>query len=108
MLVGMVAAAPDELSLGTWRRDPATVVRQAVPLPVGDQAPPAIVAESETPAVATEWSPHAHTMHELVWVRSGTLTSRIDKRIFTVPAGFGLWLGGLVGAPYFVWLLRRT
>ena len=42
--------------------------------------------------MATEWSPHAHPMHELVWVRGGTLTTRIGNRIFTVPAGFGLWL----------------
>ena len=64
-------------------------MRQAVSAPAGE---PAIVAESEVTGVPTEWSPHAHPMHELVWVRGGTLTVRIDSRIFTVPAGFGLWL----------------
>ncbi|MCY1136689.1 AraC family transcriptional regulator [Actinoplanes sp. Pm04-4] len=81
-----------ELGLGTWRRDPGTVVRRGVTVPEGDPAAGAIVAESEVPGVATEWAPHAHPMHVLVWVRGGTLTSRIGNRIFTVPPGFGLWL----------------
>ncbi|GAA2525051.1 helix-turn-helix domain-containing protein [Winogradskya humida] len=80
----------DDLGLGTWRREPGTVVRRAVS--AGDPAPLAIVAESEVPGSATEWSPHAHPMHELVWVRGGTLTSRIGNRIYTVPPGWGLWL----------------
>ncbi|KUL32983.1 helix-turn-helix domain-containing protein [Actinoplanes awajinensis] len=84
--------AHDALSLGTWRRDPATVVRRAVSVPAGDLGPLTIVAESEVSGVATDWLPHAHPMHELVWVRGGTLTSRIGNRIFTVPAGYGLWL----------------
>ncbi|MEU4427082.1 AraC family transcriptional regulator [Actinoplanes sp. NPDC024001] len=88
----MVAPAHDDLGLGSWRRDPGTVVRQAVSVPAGDPAPLVIIAESEVPGVATEWSPHSHPMHELVWVRGGTLTSRIGNRIFTVPAGFGMWL----------------
>jgi AraC-like DNA-binding protein len=79
------------LSLGTWRRDPDTVVRQAVS-PAEDLGPLTIVAESEVHGVATDWLPHAHPMHELVWVRGGTLTCRIGNRIITVPAGFGLWL----------------
>lgn len=88
----MIAPSHPDLSLGTWRRDPGTVIRRAVPAPAGDPAPLAIVAESETPGVATEWSPHAHPLHELVWVRGGILTSRIGSQIFTVPAGYGLWL----------------
>ncbi|MET0422923.1 MAG: AraC family transcriptional regulator [Actinoplanes sp.] len=88
----MVATTPDDLGLGTWRREPGTVVRRAVTVPAGDLTPLAIVAGSEVPGVATEWPPHSHPMHELVWVRGGTLTSRIGKEIFTVPAGFGLWL----------------
>jgi quercetin dioxygenase-like cupin family protein len=51
-----------------------------------------IVAESEVTGVLTEWSPHAHPMHELVWVPGGTLTSRVGNRIVTVPAWFGLWM----------------
>lgn len=50
------------------------------------------MAESQSYAMAAEWSPHVHSMHELVWVRGGTLTSRIGNQIFTVPAGFGLWM----------------
>ncbi|MBL7253085.1 AraC family transcriptional regulator [Paractinoplanes lichenicola] len=86
----MVARIHDELGLAPWRRDPGTVVRRAVS--AGDPAPRAIVAESEAPGVPTEWPSHAHPMHELVWVRGGTLTSRIGNRILTVPPGFGLWL----------------
>ncbi|MFG1925256.1 AraC family transcriptional regulator [Cryptosporangium sp. NPDC048952] len=87
----MVAHVHAGLSLSTWRRDPGTVVRRAV-TPAGDSTPHVIVAESETTGVPTEWPPHSHPMHELVWARGGTLTSRIGKHIVTVPPGFGLWL----------------
>ncbi|GAB6898851.1 helix-turn-helix domain-containing protein [Kineosporia succinea] len=83
---------PDDLGLGTWRRDPGTVVRAGATVPVGDPSPGAIVSESEAHPVAAEWAPHVHPMHELVWVRGGTLTARIKHQIFTVPPGFGLWL----------------
>ncbi|MFI5931954.1 helix-turn-helix domain-containing protein [Actinoplanes sp. NPDC051494] len=88
----MDAPARVDLSLGTWRRDPGTVVRQAVPMPAQGPESLTIVAGSEVTGVATEWPPHAHPMHELVWVRGGTLTSRVGNRIFTVPPGWGLWL----------------
>ncbi|WP_433047802.1 helix-turn-helix domain-containing protein [Dactylosporangium sp. CS-033363] len=79
-----------EIGLGTWRREPSTVVRQAGPEDV--HAKSVIVAESEVTGVPTEWAPHSHARHELVWVRGGTLTSRVGNRIYTVPAGFGLWM----------------
>ncbi|HWS32738.1 MAG TPA: AraC family transcriptional regulator [Actinoplanes sp.] len=82
----------DDLGLGAWRRGPGTVVRRDVGLPLGDPVPAAILAESETPGAATEWEPHTHPVDELVWVRGGTMTSRIGNRLFTVPAGSGLWL----------------
>ncbi|GAA2339701.1 AraC family transcriptional regulator [Dactylosporangium salmoneum] len=88
----MVSPSHDDIGLGTWRREPGTVVRRAVPVPEGGPAPSVIVAESEATGASTEWSPHSHPMHELVWVRGGTLTSRVGNRIFTVPAGFGLWM----------------
>ncbi|MFF5078603.1 helix-turn-helix domain-containing protein [Actinoplanes sp. NPDC000266] len=88
----MAAGVHDDPSLGTWRRDPGTVVRRTAAVPPGEPAPLAIVAESEVLGVPTEWSPHAHPMHELVWVRGGTLTSRVGRRVFTVPPGFALWL----------------
>ncbi|GAB3261232.1 helix-turn-helix domain-containing protein [Kineosporia babensis] len=88
----MTASAPDDLGLGAWRRDRGTVLRPGAAVPVSDPSPQAIVAESEAHKVAAEWSPHSHPMHELVWVRGGTLTARIGNRIFTVPNGFGLWL----------------
>ncbi|WP_285474201.1 AraC family transcriptional regulator [Actinoplanes sp. NBRC 101535] len=82
----------DDLGLGTWRRDPGTVVLQGAATPLRDPGSLAIVAESWAHVVPTEWSPHVHLMHELVWVRGGTLTSRIGNRIFTVPPGFGMWM----------------
>ncbi|WP_051797220.1 helix-turn-helix domain-containing protein [Catenuloplanes japonicus] len=88
----MSAPDRDDLGLGTWRRDSGTVVRRGGSWPVGDPAPLAIVSESERHAVPTEWTPHTHPMHELVWARGGTLTSRIGNQIFTVPPGYGMWL----------------
>lgn len=88
----MATPSPDDLSLGTWRRDPGTTIRHAVTVPTGDVASLTIIASSEVSAVATDWPEHAHPMHELVWVRGGTLTSRIGNRIYTVPPGSGLWL----------------
>ncbi|WP_432838555.1 helix-turn-helix domain-containing protein [Dactylosporangium sp. CA-092794] len=88
----MVPSTRDDIGLGTWRRERTTVVRRAVSAPECGPLPSAIVAESELTGVPTEWSPHSHPMHELVWVRGGTLTSRVGNRIFTVPAGFGLWI----------------
>ncbi|MFH9646738.1 AraC family transcriptional regulator [Streptomyces albidoflavus] len=73
-----------------WRREEGTEVRRAVALP--EQAPFAILSEFQVPRVPTEWSPHAHPRHELVWVRGGTLTSRVADRIFTVSEGHGLWM----------------
>ncbi|BEL06642.1 helix-turn-helix transcriptional regulator [Actinoplanes sichuanensis] len=88
----MATTRSDDLGLATWRRDPGTVIRRAVSVPAGDLTPLAIVAGSEVTGPATDWLPHSHPRHELVWVRGGTLTSRIGRRIVTVPAGFGLWL----------------
>ncbi|MBL3803267.1 AraC family transcriptional regulator [Streptomyces sp. BRB081] len=75
-----------------WRREEGTEVRRAVALPVQAPGPFAILSESRIPRVPTEWSPHAHPLHELVWVRGGTLTSRVADRIFTVSEGHGLWM----------------
>ncbi|MFJ8793780.1 helix-turn-helix domain-containing protein [Streptomyces sp. NPDC102462] len=75
-----------------WRREKGTVVRRAAALPDQAAAPFVIIAESQVPRVPTEWAPHAHPLHELVWVRGGTLTSRVEDRIFTVSEGHGLWM----------------
>lgn len=40
----------------------------------------------------TRWPVHSHDHHELVWVRRGTMTTRAEGRIFTVPEGRGIWL----------------
>jgi AraC-like DNA-binding protein len=75
-----------------WRREAGTVVRRAVALPEQAAAPFVVVAGFRLVRVPTEWEPHAHALHELVWVRGGTLTSRVGDRVFTVCEGHGLWM----------------
>ncbi|MCX5414321.1 AraC family transcriptional regulator [Streptomyces sp. NBC_00059] len=75
-----------------WRREAGTVVRRAAALPEQAGAPFVISAGLRIPSVPTEWSPHSHPRHELVWVRGGTLTSRVEDRVFTVSEGHGLWM----------------
>ncbi|MGW0686194.1 helix-turn-helix domain-containing protein [Streptomyces sp. NPDC002754] len=82
-----------------WRREAGTVVRRV--LPVAEQAaePFTIIAGFRIPRVPTEWSSHSHSQHELVWVRRGTLTSRVNDHVFTVSKGHGLWMpAGVVHA----------
>ncbi|MEU0137642.1 AraC family transcriptional regulator [Streptomyces sp. NPDC006296] len=75
-----------------WLREADTVVRR-VEVPAEPVAAPfAITAGFRIPRVPTEWAPHAHPVHELVWVRGGTLTSRVEDRVFTVSEGHGLWM----------------
>lgn len=75
-----------------WRREVGTEVRRDVALPQQVSAAFAIVSAFQVPLVPTEWAPHSHPLHELVWVRGGTLTSRVADRIFTVSQGHGLWM----------------
>ena len=77
---------------GSWRREPDTVVRRTGRVPAGAAEGSVIRAESEVPRVPLEWESHAHALHELVWVRGGTMTTRVGGRVFTVSDGSGLWL----------------
>lgn len=88
----MIITTGGSEGLGAWRREPATQVLRARPLPDAAAVPFVIFAESHVTGVPTEWEPHAHPMHELVWVRNGTLTARVGGRVFTVSQGSGLWL----------------
>lgn len=65
---------------------------RTLPLPEGATGPFVIVTELHTFDVPTEWAPHTHPAHELVWVRRGTLTARVDDRLYTVSEGYGLWV----------------
>ncbi|MBA4024305.1 MAG: AraC family transcriptional regulator [Gordonia sp.] len=78
--------------VGSWPRERGTVVRRASTVTDSTPLSFVILAESETAGVPVEYEPHAHPTHELVWVRDGTLTALIDKRVFTVSAGSALWL----------------
>ncbi|MEU6118790.1 helix-turn-helix domain-containing protein [Streptomyces sp. NPDC047117] len=88
----MVRSARGEARPGMWRREAGTVVRRVEPFPEQAIAPFAIFAGLQIPRVPTEWAPHSHPRHELVWVRGGTLTSRVKDRVFTVSEGHGLWM----------------
>lgn len=79
---------------GMWRREAGTVVRRAPAPEPSEQGAGhfAISAGFRIPRVPTEWEPHSHPLHELVWVRGGTLTSHVGDRIFTVFEGNGLWM----------------
>ncbi|RGE19839.1 AraC family transcriptional regulator [Leucobacter sp. wl10] len=88
----MTEPARDDPGPGAWRREPSTVMRPPPPAPAEPAGPFVILAESEVAGTPLEWEPHAHPMHELAWVRGGTMTVRIGARIFTVPEGRGLWL----------------
>ncbi|MGY5764726.1 helix-turn-helix domain-containing protein [Brachybacterium sp. DNPG3] len=88
----MTAARTDGAGLGAWRREPRTVVLEAAGLP--EDAPAAFVihAEKHSADVPTEFPEHTHPLHELVWVRGGTMSARVGERLLTVPEGRGLWL----------------
>ncbi|MFG3140269.1 helix-turn-helix domain-containing protein [Streptomyces sp. NPDC048211] len=88
----MVRSSCGEAMPGMWRREAGTVVRGAPALSERGTGPFAISAGFRIPHVPTEWAPHAHPLHELVWVRGGTLTSRVGDHIFTVFEGNGLWM----------------
>ncbi|WP_239476041.1 AraC family transcriptional regulator [Streptomyces sp. CS090A] len=77
---------------GAWPREPGTVTRRASAVPAGAVAPFVILSESHVSGVPTEWEPHTHPLHELVWVRGGTLMSRVADQVFTVSEGQGLWM----------------
>lgn len=91
-LIAMNLPPHPEAGQGAWRREPSTVIRQGVALPTNMPSSFIIFAESEVPLAPLEWEPHSHPVHELVWVRGGTLTARVGERIFTVGQGEGLWL----------------
>lgn len=76
----------------SWRREARTHVLDEVPTPEHVPEPFAIIAEEETAPVPLEFPPHRHALHELVWVRGGSMTTRIEDRILTVPPGQGLWI----------------
>ncbi|NEA51493.1 AraC family transcriptional regulator [Streptomyces sp. SID10815] len=95
----MVRSSRGAANPGMWRREKGTEVRTAAALPARAEAAHVITAGLHVPAVPTEWAPHAHLLHELVWVRGGTLTSRVADHVFTVCEGHGLWLpAGVVHA----------
>ncbi|WP_334123068.1 helix-turn-helix domain-containing protein [Glutamicibacter sp.] len=78
--------------LGAWPREPDTALAQATALPSGATSSFVILSEAHAIEVSTEWEPHFHEAHELLWAREGTLTAQIEGQIFTVSEGYGLWI----------------
>ncbi|MBF6670324.1 AraC family transcriptional regulator [Glutamicibacter sp. FBE19] len=78
--------------LGAWPREPGTALAQASALPSGATSSFVILSETHAIDVSTEWEPHFHDAHELLWAREGTLTAQIEGQIFTVSEGYGLWI----------------
>lgn len=74
-----------------WAREAATTVWSAVTSPRSIPEPFAIVVESVSSTVPWEFEPHHHPLHELVWVRGGTMTVHLAEQVVTVPEGQGLW-----------------
>jgi AraC-like DNA-binding protein len=82
----------EDSARGTWRREPSTVVVADTGTPSRIAEPFAIAADSVLLEAPHEFAPHRHELHELVWVRGGTMTVRLEHRILTVPDGFGVWI----------------
>lgn len=40
----------------------------------------------------TEWAPHSHPTHELLWNEQGASTATIDARVWTITPSVGLWI----------------
>lgn len=78
--------------LGTWLRESGAFTGRTMPLPRGVSLPFVIASEAHVLEPSTDWDPHTHPAHELVWVRDGTMTARVGSRVFTVSEGFGLWV----------------
>lgn len=87
-----MTSSPAAQTRGSWRRERRTHVLSEVDSPLAVEPPFAIVAESVFVDVPLEFEPHAHELHELVWVRGGTMTVWLEDRVMTVPDGYGLWL----------------
>ncbi|WP_420037526.1 helix-turn-helix domain-containing protein [Streptomyces sp. cg28] len=88
----MVRSARGEASPGSAPPAAGAAGRPDGAVPEQAAAPFVITAGFRIPRVPTEWAPHSHPVHELVWVRGGTLTSRVEDRVFTVSEGHGLWM----------------
>lgn len=88
----MPRSRPVTTGRGAWRREENTVVVAGAQVPDVVPAPFAIFAESVFVPVPLEFEPHTHPMHELVWVRGGTMTVRLADAVVTVPEGHGLWI----------------
>ena len=75
---------------GSWPRELTTRVLPDVQVANEVPGPFAILSESVFVSSPLEFEPHEHPLHELVWVRGGTMTVRLAESIVTVPDGYAL------------------
>ncbi|TDQ54253.1 helix-turn-helix domain-containing protein [Actinorugispora endophytica] len=76
----------------TRRKGASVVVRPAVPFDPDAEIPFVIATEADVPSHEVEWEPHAHPVHELVWVRRGVMSVRVGRRVWALPNSVGLWI----------------
>ncbi|MGO2752075.1 MAG: AraC family transcriptional regulator [Pseudoclavibacter sp.] len=88
----MSERAGAEAGHGSWPRELTTRVLPDVQVADEVPGPFAILSESVFVASPLEFEPHEHPLHELVWVRGGTMTVRLAESIVTVPDGYALWI----------------
>lgn len=88
------AAPPDRTRsrAGSWRPEANAERGRTSSLPSRLDPEFVIHVESHVVSPPTEWDPHTHPAHELLWVRHGTLTSRVGDQLVTISEGFGLWI----------------
>ena len=88
----MADAAADRRGRGTWGRERRTLIVDTIDSPDTVPEPFALLSESVRVDVPLEFEPHTHRLHELVWVRGGTMSVRLADRVVTVPDGYGIWM----------------
>jgi AraC-like DNA-binding protein len=93
----MTSRSPGTQQRGSWRREKSTVVLTEVDSPERIEPPFAIHAERAHVPVPLQFEPHSHPLHELVWVRGGTMTVQLKHLVLTVPQGHGVWLPAGLG-----------
>ncbi|MDA3148174.1 helix-turn-helix domain-containing protein [Leucobacter sp. UCMA 4100] len=79
-------------SRGAWAREPHTFIVDEIDSPTSVESPFSIAVERAFIPVPLEFEPHAHRLHELVWVCDGTMTVKLPDRVVTIPEGQGLWI----------------
>ncbi|WP_030148304.1 helix-turn-helix transcriptional regulator [Mycetocola saprophilus] len=74
------------------RRSRDAVVRPTPPQARPEEIDFSIAGQAEVTPYPIEWEPHTHPIHELLWVRSGVMTTGIGRERYTLPRNIGIWI----------------